>query len=147
MKRIIFFIFMFLCISTFSQVPQLISYQAIIRNSSNNIMSNSIVGMKISILQGSSNGFISYIETHSVITNVNGLASIQIGAGTVVVGDLSLIDWGLTTYYIKTEIDPTGGSNYTISSSTQLISVPYALYAKTSGISDQYFEKEITFDG
>ena len=116
-----------------AQAPQKMSYQAVIRNSSNNLVESSPIGMRISILQGSATGTPVYVETQSTSTNANGLVSLKIGTGAVVSGALSTIDWSLGSYFIKTESDITGGTNYTITGSTELLSVPYALYAENSG--------------
>lgn len=122
------------CISipAFSQAPELISYQAVVRNANNNLVTNSNIGMQISILQGSSSGSAVYIETQVPISNANGLVSIRIGAGTVVAGSFSSIDWSDGPYFVKTDIDPSGGTVYSITGTTQLLSVPYALHAKTA---------------
>jgi microcystin-dependent protein len=117
----------------FAQAPQKMSYQAVIRNSSDVLITNSIVGMKISILQGSPSGMIVYAETQSPLSNSNGLISVEIGSGTVLNGNFAAIDWANGPYFIKTETDPTGGTNYTISGVSQFLSVPYALYAENSG--------------
>ncbi|MCZ2444214.1 MAG: DUF1566 domain-containing protein [Flavobacteriales bacterium] len=108
------------------------SYQAVIRNSSNALVTNQQVGMQISILQGSISGTAVYEETQTPTTNANGLVSVEIGAGTVVSGDFSTIDWANGPYFIKTETDINGGTNYTITGISQLLSVPYALHAKTA---------------
>ena len=118
--------------SVFAQIPQKLSYQSVVRNSSDQLITNQMVGMKISILQGSATGIIVYMETHNPTTNANGLTSIEIGNGTVLNGDFSTIDWSNGPYFIKTETDPTGGTNYSISGTSQLLSVPYALHAKTA---------------
>ena len=115
-----------------AQSPEKMSYQAVIRDGSDNLITSSNVGMRIQILQGSISGTSIYEETHTATTNANGLVSIQVGAGNVVSGDFTNIDWGNDSYYIKNEIDPTGGTNYSITGTSQLLSVPYALYAKTS---------------
>lgn len=115
--------------------PEKISYQAVLRNSANTLVVSTAVGMKISILQGSPAGTAVYEETHTPTTNINGLVSVEIGGGTVVSGDISSIDWASGPYFVKTETDPTGGTTYTITGTSQLLSVPYALYAKTSGSS------------
>jgi hypothetical protein len=73
------------------------------------------------------------VETQTPTTNTNGLASIEIGVGTVVSGNFSTIDWSNGPYFIKTETDPIGGVSYTITGTSQLLSVPYALYAKSAG--------------
>jgi hypothetical protein len=117
-----------------AQAPNKMSYQAVIRNSSNSLIANQVVGMQISILQGSSNGTAVYIETQTPNTNLNGLASLEIGTGTLVIGSFSTINWANGPYFIKTETDPSGGTNYSISGTSQLLSVPYALYAANAGI-------------
>ncbi|MCH2195362.1 DUF1566 domain-containing protein [Kordia sp.] len=124
--------FILLATTTWAQSPEKMSYQAVVRDSGDNLVSNQAVGMQISILQGSAAGTAVYVETHTPTTNVNGLVTLQIGTGTVVSGDISTIDWATDTYFIKTEIDPEGGSNYTIIGTSQLLSVPYALHAKTA---------------
>ncbi len=126
-----------ICLSTytFAQAPQKMTYQAVVRNTSNQLVTSASVGMKISVLQGSATGTVVYAETNSTATNANGLATVQIGGGTLLSGDFSTIDWSNGPYFLKTETDPTGGSTYTITGTTQLLSVPYALYAETSGSS------------
>jgi len=122
--------------SVFAQAPQKMSYQAVIRNSSNQLVTNTQVSMKISIQKKIM--FIPpqyqnvYVETQNPTTNDNGLVSIRIGDGTVVGGVFADIDWSNGEYFIKTETDPAGGTNYTISGSTQILSVPYALYAENT---------------
>lgn len=134
MKKIIILASTFLLtIGAFAQTPQKMSYQAVIRNAGNNLVTAAPVGMQVSILQGSSTGSAVYVETHTLNTNANGLVSMEIGGGTVVSGTVSAIDWANGPYFIKTETDPTGGTNYTITGTSQLLSVPYALYAETSG--------------
>jgi hypothetical protein len=119
--------------SMFAQSPNKMSYQAVIRNTSNALVTNSAVGMRISILQTTSSGTAVYIETHSPTTNANGLASIEIGGGTIVSGSFASINWANGPYFIKTETDPSGGTNYSITGTSQLLSVPYALYAANAG--------------
>lgn len=116
--------------SVFAQTPQKMSYQAVIRNSSDDLITNTQVGMKISILRGSETGTVVYTETQTPTTNANGLVSIEFGGGT----GFSSIDWSTGNYYIKTETDPEGGTDYSITGASQLLSVPYALFAgATSG--------------
>lgn len=119
-----------------AQAPPKMSYQAVIRNASYNLVANTPVKMRISILQGSTSGTAVYSEIHSVTTNANGLVSIEIGGGTNPTGSFSNINWGNGTYYIKTETDPANGSNYSITGTSQLLSVPYAMYAAKSGNSN-----------
>lgn len=119
----------------FAQAPEKFSYQAVIRNASNALVTNQTVGMRISILQGSAIGPVVYAETQTPSSNANGLVSLEIGGGTQLSGSFSGINWTNGPYFIKTETDPTGGTTYSITATTQLLSVPFALYAKTSGSS------------
>ena len=122
------------CLLTFNfllqaQPPLRFSYQSIIRNAGGQALSNQLVSMRLSILQGSDNGTAVYVETHSGNTNAQGLISLQIGGGSLVSGNISGIDWSAGPYFIKTETDPEGGSNYSITGTSPMLSVPYALYA------------------
>ena len=112
-----------------SQSPQKISYQAVVRNNADNLVKEQTIGMKISILNGTN---AVYIETQTPMTNINGLVSIEIGMGTVVNGTFTSIDWSSGSHFIKTETDLDGSNNYTITGTSQLLSVPYALHAKTA---------------
>jgi len=118
--------------SVFAQAPETMSYQAIVRDASNNLVANHAVGMQISILKGSTSGNAVYVETQTPESNANGTISIEIGGGTPVTGTFATIDWADGPYFIKTEADPTGGTSYTITGTNQLLSVPYALHAKTA---------------
>ena len=115
--------------SIFAQAPQKMSYQAVLRNSNDSLLVSTPVGMRISLVQGSPTGTVVYSETQTATTNANGLVSLQIGIGTAVSGTFAGIDWAAGPYYVKTETDITGGTNYTITSSNELLSVPYALFS------------------
>jgi len=120
-------------VNIFAQAPSKMSYQCVIRNTSGALVTNQAIGMKISILKNSATGTAVYVETQTSTTNANGLATIDLGAGTAVTNTFDSVDWSNGTYYLKTEVDPTGGTSYTVISTSQFLSVPYALYAKKSG--------------
>ena len=125
--RIILFIL--LPLFGFSQAPQKINFQSILRNSGGEIVSNKAVSLRISILSVSITGNTVYSETHTKITDASGLISLQIGNGTVSSGVFSAILWGNAAHFIKLEADFNGGSNYVLLGTQELMSVPYALYA------------------
>ncbi|MBT3871139.1 MAG: collagen-like protein, partial [Flavobacteriaceae bacterium] len=111
------------------------SYQAVLRDSEDNLVIEQTVGMRISILQTTVSGVAVYVEIQMSSTNANGLVTLEIGTGTATVGDFSAIDWSLGPYYIKTETNIDTNPDYDIIGTSQLLSVPYALYAKESGSS------------
>lgn len=132
MKRMKYLMWMCLLLlaSTWVQgqtVPEKISYQGVIRDASGNLLSNSAIAVKVSILNGNS---VVYTETHRIQTNANGLINLEVGGGIAAQGSISTINWSMGNYFIRTQVDPAGGDNYTIDGKSQLLSVPYALYAK-----------------
>ncbi|MDD2634186.1 MAG: FISUMP domain-containing protein [Bacteroidales bacterium] len=134
-KTILVFAALLLYLSpSFGQNPDGMSYQAVIRDASDNLIIDTQIGMQISILQGSVSGPAVYVETQTPTTNANGLVSFVIGGET----GFDAIDWANGPYFIKTETDLSGGVNYTITGASQLLSVPYALHAKTAenGLTD-----------
>jgi hypothetical protein len=131
MKHLFTFLTLVSSLIAFCQAPDAMSYQAVIRDASNELVASQVVGMQISILQGSASGTVVYTETQTPTTNTNGLVSIAIGEGSTN-DDFSSIDWADGPYFIKTETDPNGGSDYSITGTTQLLSVPYAMHAKTA---------------
>lgn len=136
MKRIIILITALVLTTTINaQSPQKMTYQAVIRNAGNQLVTSTNVGMQISILQGSATGLAVFIETHAATTNANGLVTVEIGNGTPVTGSFATINWAAGPYFLKSETDPAGGTVYSISGTSQLLSVPYALYAETTGSS------------
>ena len=133
MKKIILSMaaFVMLSFNTFSQTPESFKYQAVVRDGSNLILANQNVGVQLRILQGSPSGTAVYTETFTVTTNQFGLINLEIGTGTTT-DDFSLIDWGNDTYFVENGIDVTGGTSYSIMGTSQLLSVPYALHAKSA---------------
>lgn len=128
-------LFVTVTLKVFAQAPEKMSYQAIMRAQDNSLVVNSRVGLRIIIHQSTSTGIVAYQETQTPTTNAIGLVSLEIGTGTVVTGDFSKIAWDKGPYFIETQVDVKGGVNYDITGVTQLLSVPYALYAKTAGTS------------
>lgn len=120
-------------VSAQAQTPKQMSYQSVIRNSSGALLQNQNVALRISIIQSSAFGPVVYSERLTGITNSNGLVSLVIGTGTVLSGDFTTINWSTGNYYLKTETDPAGGTNYSIAGTSQLLSVPYAFYSDLSG--------------
>ncbi|MDD4149702.1 MAG: FISUMP domain-containing protein [Bacteroidales bacterium] len=118
--------------SVFAQAPEKMSYQAVVRDGNNALVTNTQVGMQISIIEGSAFGTVIYVETHDANTNDNGLVSVKVGTGTVQHGAFTAINWESNRYFIKTEFDLTGGINYTITGTSEFMSVPYAIHAKTA---------------
>jgi uncharacterized protein (TIGR02145 family) len=125
----------FMQTDTNAQAPGRISYQSVIRNSSGALVTETGLGMQISVLHGSSDGAAVYVERHFPTTNTNGLVSIEIGSGVLISGGFGSIDWANGPFFLKTEVDLNGGANYTIEGVSQLLSVPYALHANTSDFS------------
>lgn len=121
--------------SVYAQAPQKMSYQAVIRNASNALVTNQAVGMRVSILRTSAAGVEVYKEIFNPnpMTNANGLVTLEIGTGLPVTGTFATIDWANGPYFVKTETDPTGATNYTLTATSQLLSVPYALFAANAG--------------
>jgi pimeloyl-ACP methyl ester carboxylesterase len=148
MKKTLLFMFIWVLGANVSaQIPEKMSYQSVIRNVNNKLVTNQTVSIQISILQGSANGLTVYSEIQSAKTNTNGLITIEIGSGKTIDGDISNINWSKGPYFLKTEIDPDGGINYSITGTCQLLSVPYALHAKTAdSISGKINEKDPQFN-
>ena len=121
-----------LSLSSFGQSPEGFKYQAVVRDVSNLILSSQAVGMQLTIQQGSIGGTAVYTETFAPTTNAYGLVNLEIGSGTST-DDFSTIDWANGPYFMETAVDVTGGTSYSVMGTSQLMSVPYALYANTSG--------------
>jgi len=119
-----------------SSVPHAIKYQAVARNANGDIISNQNVSFRISIVQGSASGETVYQETQTVSTNQFGLANLSIGNGTVTTGVFDSIKWGNDSYFVKVEFDAKGGEDYTLMGVSQMLSVPYSLYAEHAKTAD-----------
>jgi hypothetical protein len=126
-------LFVLLPIFAFSQAPQKINFQSILRNTNGEVVANKNVSLKSSILSGTISGSSVYTETHNKTTDASGLISLQIGNGIVLNGIFADIDWGSAADLIKLEADFNGGSNYVVFGNQELMSVPYALYAEKAG--------------
>jgi len=134
MKRILLFIILIPGgINLFSQAPEGFNYSAIVRDNLGNPIVNQGVSFRFSLVQGNVTGSTVYSETHYVVTDQFGQVSLIIGNGAIISGVFSMIDWGGDNYFLKVELDKTGGTSYTLMGISQLLSVPYALYAKSAG--------------
>ncbi|MBQ6154986.1 MAG: fibrobacter succinogenes major paralogous domain-containing protein [Bacteroidales bacterium] len=134
MKKLITMTIMVLAVAVaMAQAPEKFTYQAVVRSASNSLVANAPVGVRVSILQGGVNGTLVYMETQTGVTNANGLITLQIGGGNVQQGAFADIDWANGPFFLKSETDPNGGSNYSITTTQQMLSVPYALYSKEAG--------------
>jgi len=118
-----------------AQAPQSFKYQAIARDTQGNIIAEQEIGLRISILVETTGGGLVYAETHNVYSNQFGLINLLIGKGNVEYGVMSDISWGTNEHFVKIEMDVNGGEDYVTMGVSQLLSVPYALYAEESGTS------------
>jgi collagen triple helix repeat protein len=118
--------------ATYAQVPQSLNYQAIVRDQDLIPLTDQMVSIRASILQDAPTGDPVYVEVHDVISNGFGLINLQIGKGTQTSGSFPAINWGNDEYFLQIELDPGGGTNYLLMGTSQLISVPYALHARTA---------------
>lgn len=125
-------LFLSLALIVFGQVPQSINYQAVVRSQDFIPIADQMVGIRASILRESPTGNLVFVEEHQVTSNGLGLINLQIGNGTLVSGSFAGIDWGNGAYYLQIELSPDGSSNYLLMGTNQLISVPYALHARTA---------------
>lgn len=118
---------------SFAQVPQMFNYQGVARDNGGNTLVNQNLGIQIDIHQSTANGTVVYSETHASTTNGFGLFNIQVGGGTPATGTMGAVDWSNGPYFLEVSMDASGGTNYQSMGTSQLMSVPYALYAETSG--------------
>ncbi len=119
--------------STHAQAPQVINYQAIVRDAAGNIVQNKAVNFRLSILDSGPSGTPQYIETQSKTTNQFGLVTFGIGQGTTVSGSMNAVTWATGNKFFKVELDINGGNSFTVMNTSQFLSVPYALYAANGG--------------
>ena len=117
-----------------AQAPKKFNYQAVVRNSSGVVVGNQRVSMRFSLRNGGVAGGIVYQEVDTGTTNQFGLIVVVIGGGNVIHGNMDTIDWSFGDYYLQIETDITGGTNYLNMGTTQLLSVPFALYARSAGV-------------
>lgn len=115
-----------------SQAPNKINYQGVARNADGTPLANKSLALRLSIIDGSTTGSVVYSEVHSQTTNAFGLYSLGIGTGSVASGSFAAINWGSGDKFLKIEMDPAGGSVFVEMGTSQLLSVPLALYANTA---------------
>jgi uncharacterized protein (TIGR02145 family) len=132
MKHYLLAVVTFFCsIIALAQAPNKMSFQTVVRNNLGKLVSNKTIGVRLSILKTTSTGTAVYVESHSKTSNVNGLLTLEVGTGTVTSGTFATIDWAQGPYFLKTEMDVNGGTNYSITGVTEFVSVPYALTANS----------------
>ena len=132
-KLILLFLAVFCIGNLQAQAPQSINYQAVVRDATGAVVGNKAVTFRLSILTGTSTGAFEFIEVHNVTTNAFGLVTLGIGLGTPRTGSMSTVSWATGSKFLRVEVDIAGGTNFTVLGTTQFLSVPYALYAATSG--------------
>ena len=128
------FVLMLISFSINAQIPQAFNYQAVARDAAGNILANQLVSLRFTILSGGPSGTVEYVETQMANTNEFGLFTLEIGQGTIVFGTFSTIDWSSGDFWLKTELDASGGTSYANMGTAQLLSVPFAMYAANSGV-------------
>lgn len=128
-----------------AQAPQIISYQAVIRDTTGVLVQNQSIALEFLIIQGNAGNAPSYHERQTALTNSNGLISTSVGQGIVVNGAMSQIDWSNGPFYMVVNIDPLGGSNYWLSTLAEILTVPYALYANRADSADHFLELDPLF--
>jgi len=136
--RIILFSLLFTSIGLFSQVPKGFNYQAVLRNANGSVKVNEAVALKLLILKGTADGEVVFQENHDITTNGQGLITVIVGSQNA--ESFAGIDWSLGVYFLKVSVDGTEMGT------TQLLSVPYALYAETSGTSTAGPKGESAYD-
>jgi hypothetical protein len=136
MKKLLTLLVLIATMATFAQSPQGFNYQATVRNSAGALITNQIVGFKFSIKQTSASGTTVYSETQYVTPDNLGQVSLVVGTGTPSTGTFATINWASGTYYLAIELNT--GTGFVAMGTTQLLSVPYALYANSAGSSQSH---------
>jgi hypothetical protein len=137
MKKQLSLLIIMLLIATFAkaQVPQGFNYQAVARNSVGVLLTNQLLGVKLSIHQGSAGGTVVYSERQTPTTNTFGLFTVTVGQGTLLTGSFTGIAWSTGNFWLEVGLDVSGGTTYTSMGTSQLLTVPYAMYAANAGTS------------
>lgn len=144
MNKLLLWVVMLLCgVLSYAQAPQGMSFQAVARDANGNALSEKTVAIKVEVLQGSTSGTVVYGETHRSATAKNGVVNLQIGQGTATDGTFAGIDWSRSPYFLRISMDTNGGTSYKEVATSQMLSVPYALYAEKAG---SVKEEAISFD-
>ena len=120
-----------------AQAPVGFNFQAVARDADDVILGERHIAVRVSLLRGSEDGPASYTERHEVRTSEFGVFDLAVGTGETISGSFDAVEWSAASYYLKIDLDPQGGSNYVNMGATQLLSVPYALYANSAGNADQ----------
>lgn len=130
MKKHLLLVAGWLCaVAAVGQAPLKFNYQAVARDSGGNLIAGQSVGVRISIHDSLPAGTIVYQENHTATTNIYGLFTLEIGGGNPLTGTMADVNWTVADKFLQIELDPSGGSSYTDMGTTQLLSVPYAMYA------------------
>lgn len=142
MKKLSIVLALIATVQLYAQTPESFNYQAVIRNADGETLREQSVGIQIAVLQGSVSGTTIYQETFTETTSASGLVTIGIGTGSTGTGSFAQIEWGDGPYFLQTAVDISGGTSYEVMGTTQLLSVPYAMYAKSAenGISTEQAE-------
>lgn len=133
MKKYLIVILALITINAFGQAPEGVNYQAVVRDNAGLVIANTTVGMKLTIHQSTAAGTVVYNESFNPTTNAYGLVNLVLGEGMVISGNFSSIDWTNGPYFLEISADISGGTAFSALGTQQLMSVPYALHAKTSG--------------
>ena len=131
-KVLLFGLLTIISIQLIAQAPNYFNYQAVIKNNSGELITDQNVKFRITIIEGSTTGSEIYSETHDVTSNNSGVCNLKIGNGADQSSDFSLIDWSGNNYYLKVELDQTGGTSFIDLGTVQLLSVPYSLHANSA---------------